>query len=111
AWFGERIRAWWIARRRRKQGATDDESGETGSKDEVGSKRGGRAQRVLQRWGVPMLAVVGPLGLGTQVSAVVAVGFGIRARAAFGWIAAGTVVWGLVAAFLAVTGRSFLGVG
>ncbi|QSB13379.1 hypothetical protein JQS43_17365 [Natronosporangium hydrolyticum] len=45
------------------------------------------------------------------MSALVAVGLGVSARASFGWIGAGTVVWSIVAAVAAVTGLSIAGVG
>ncbi len=43
AWSGERIVRWW---RRRRGGEV------------VAEERGGRARRVLERWGLPALAVV-----------------------------------------------------
>jgi hypothetical protein len=42
---------------------------------------------------------------------MVAVGIGVETRRAFWWIAAGTVVWSLVAAIAAVTGMSIAGIG
>ena len=95
AWSGERIVRWW--RRRRGREVDADVQSETG-------ERGGRARRVLERWGLPALAVLGPLGLGTQLSALVAVSFGIAPERAFRWIGAATVCWSVVAAALAVVG-------
>lgn len=106
AWFGERIRTWWIKRRlgRRRD---DDPAGVDDRKD----RRRERVERIARRWGLPALAAVGPVGLGTQLSALVAVSIGTTARAAFAWIGAGTVVWSAIAAVLAVTGMSIAGVG
>ncbi|MBB4930728.1 putative membrane protein [Lipingzhangella halophila] len=108
AWSGERIRRWWRARRRARRGA-DTDTDPTG--DPPRDRRAARAKRIVQRWGMPMLALLGPLGLGTQVSAVVAVGIGITSRAAFAWIGAATVVWSLIAAAAALTGVSVAGIG
>ncbi|QSB13381.1 small multi-drug export protein [Natronosporangium hydrolyticum] len=105
AFYGERIRTWWQARRARRRA----ERGETVPHHR--QRRRERIERLLRRWGMPALAALGPIGLGTQVSALVAVGLGVSARASFVWIGAGTVVWSIVAAVAAVTGLSIAGVG
>jgi hypothetical protein len=104
AWSGERIRQWWIARRRKRRGEDLDAP-------ETASGRRARAERIARRWGMPMLALLGPLGLGTQLTAVVAVGIGVTSRVAFAWIGAATVVWSVIATIAAVTGMSIAGVG
>lgn len=133
AYAGDRIRKWWKSRRDNKRSkrsaatsstsvtsvssapdsdlevvpATADDTETPTDSDEPAKNT--RARRVLERWGLPMLAVVGPIGLGTQLSAVVAVGFGISAARTFRWIAAATVLWSIVAAALTVTGLEFTG--
>lgn len=102
AWFGARIRAWWGTRRRRRKN--------DGSQPGIG-KRQQRVERVARRWGLPALAALGPMGLGTQLTALVATGIGTTPRLAFAWIAAGTIVWSIIAAIAAVTGLSLTGVG
>lgn len=99
AWFGERLRAWWTARRRTR--AKDDGLPDSGQRRQ-------RVERVARRWGLPALAVLGPIGLGTQLSAIVAGGIGATPRITFAWIGAGTVVWSIVAAIAAVTGISLV---
>ncbi|MHA6800315.1 small multi-drug export protein [Bounagaea algeriensis] len=106
AWFGERIRTWWIKRRLARRG-DEEPAGHEGRR----AQRGQRAERIARRWGLPALAALGPLGLGTQLSALVAVSIGTTARAAFAWIGAGTVVWSAIAAVLAITGVSIAGIG
>lgn len=100
AWFGERIRAWWVARRHRKPKAPRKDT-----------RRRRWIEASIQRWGLPALAVLGPLGLGTQISAAVAVGLGSGPRTAFVWVGAGTVAWSVVAAALTLGGVSIAGVG
>lgn len=107
AWFGERVRN-WLTRRKADQ---REARGEPREGSEAGKKRQQRIERIMSRWGMPGLAVLGPLGLGTQVSVVVAVAAGVRASVSFLWIAAGTIVWSVVAAVLAAYGMSFLGIG
>lgn len=65
----------------------------------------------MTRWGMPGLAILGPLGLGTQLSALAAVAAGVSARVAFAWVGAGTVAWSVVAAVLTTAGASFFGIG
>ncbi|AEF40986.1 Hypothetical membrane protein [Hoyosella subflava DQS3-9A1] len=103
AWFGGRIRQWWLARKERKA-VTD---GPTMHK----SRRRGWIEASMKRWGLPALAILGPIGLGTQVSAAVAVGMGTGPRAAFVWVGAGTVGWAIVAAALTLGGVSVAGIG
>ncbi len=107
AWFGERLRAWWVARRGRRGAgaATVDRV------DVPAPGRQSRAARLMARWGLPALAVFGPIGLGTQLSALVAVGAGARAGITFIWIGGGTVVWSVAAAIAALTGMSVAGIG
>lgn len=109
AWFGQRLRRWWIARRARRAAASPVHTGEDPQRRH--GKQWQRVERVVRRWGLPALAVLGPIGLGTQVSALVAVSLGISARVAFVWVGAGTVVWSIVAAVAAVTGLNIAGIG
>lgn len=105
AWFGERIQAWWINRRSTRGG---DDPART---DDRKARRRERVERIMRRWGLPALAALGPVGLGTQLSAVIAVSLGTTARAAFAWIGASTVIWSVLAGVLAATGMSIAGVG
>jgi uncharacterized membrane protein len=108
-WLGERLRSWWTARRERRL-AEQGEQAQPGEADEPG-RRERWIRGLLARWGLPSLAVIGPLGLGTQASAVVAVGVGYERREAFLWIGGATIAWGVTAAVLTVTGLSLFGVG
>jgi uncharacterized membrane protein len=110
AWFGDRMRRWWRARRLERRAHKEDSAASAESEERPG-RQARRVERVARRWGLPALAVLGPIGLGTQVSVMVAVGIGVEARRAFWWVAAGTVAWSLVAAVAAVTGMSIAGVG
>lgn len=106
--FGARIRDWWV---RRRQHRTVADGGEDEARAERRQRRQDRISRVMTRWGMPGLAVLGPIGLGTQFSALAAVAVGVSARAAFLWVGAGTVAWSIVAAVLTVTGVSVAGIG
>lgn len=106
AWFGERIQAWWSKRKSARRG--DDDAARL---DDRKVRRQERVERIMRRWGLPALAALGPVGLGTQLSAIIAVSLGTTARAAFAWIGASTVIWSVLAGVLAATGMSIAGVG
>jgi len=106
--YGERIRLWWRSRKQRRATA-DENQALTVATD--GSARAHRIQRVMERWGLPGLALLGPIGLGTQLSAVLAVSTGVSALRTSVWIGTGTAAWCITAAVLASAGLSFLGVG
>ena len=91
AFGGERVRTWLLARRRRRAGAE-------------GEGRGSRAERAMRRFGLPGLAILGPLGLGTQLAAALGVSLGLDGRRVFLWVGAATIVWSLAAAALVIWG-------
>lgn len=106
AWLGERVRVRWAERRRARRRA---DPGPQEAQDRSARRRA-RVDRIMRRWGLPALALLGPIGLGTQVSAMVAVGTGVRASVTFAWIATGTVVWSVIAAGATVTGLTISGI-
>ncbi|WP_233866180.1 small multi-drug export protein [Streptomyces sp. ST2-7A] len=106
AWYGERLRRWWLERRARKVSSAPAAEGEPApapTSDRAAARRE-RIRRILNRWGMPGLAVLGPLGIGTQLSAAVAVSMGVTARRATVWVGTATLVWGILAAGLALGG-------
>ncbi len=107
--FGQRLRNWWTARRRARLGAATKK--QDPAKLERRNRRQARINRVMDRWGMLGLAVLGPIGLGTQFSAVAAVALGVSARQAIVWVGAGTVAWSVLAAVLTVSGVSIAGIG
>jgi len=114
-WFGEAIRDAWVRRKKRRAlGRGDPPASEALppiNSDADASAPPGRARRVFERWGLPGLAILGPLGLGTQVSAALAVALGQSRRSTFLWISVSTGVWALVAGVLALGGLRLLGMG
>ena len=112
--FGERVRNWWVRRRRaRREKARQEDGGIEPGPQSAGrwDRRMERINRVMKRWGMPGLAILGPLGLGTQLSALAAVAVGQSSRAAFVWVGAGTIAWSLVATGLTLAGVSAFGIG
>lgn len=100
----------WRQRRRQATGKADDPDAEA-RRAEKARRRRSRIDKIMNRGGLPLLALLGPLGVGTQLSAVAAVASGVRARSAFLWIGGATVVWCIIAGIAAVTGIEILGIG
>lgn len=110
AWFGEQVMSWWAGRRSRREWAKRDPQ----SAARRANRRRRRQQRILRvmdRGGMPALAALGPLLLGTQVAAVAAVAVGVSAWRSFMWISAGTILWALAAAAATLAGFDLFGVG
>lgn len=105
-WLTARWSAFWQRRRAARHQELDPEV--AARRAERAERRRRRVQKVMSRGGLPLLAILGPLGLGTQISALVAVGAGVRAWPAFLWISVATLVWGAVAAVLTVTGSELI---
>jgi len=108
AYFGEQIRNWWLRRRAKSRATSEAEAATVPAKKQA---RQQRIDRVMKKWGLPGLAILGPLGLGTQLSALAAVAMGVRARAAFVWVGLATILWATVAAVLTTLGVSAFGLG
>lgn len=116
AYFGEAMRSWFSRRRASRRRELDVEAEEhrrarTQHRRARTQRRRARIEKVMDRGGLPLLALVGPVGLGTQVSAVVAVALGVRATTSFLWVSAGTVLWCVVAAYATLAGVEILGFG
>lgn len=109
AYFGEAMRSWFSRRRERRRRQLDVEA--EAHRRAKALKRRARIEKVMDRGGLPLLALVGPVGLGTQVSAVVAVALGVRATSSFLWVSAGTVLWCVVVAYATSAGVEILGFG
>jgi uncharacterized membrane protein len=72
------------------------------------SKRSERAQRVVQRWGVPGLALLAPASTGTHIAAVAALSLGAPRRNVLWWMIVGLGVWAVGVAAAAVLGLGLL---
>jgi hypothetical protein len=97
AFGGERVRSVLVRRRGR---AVSTEGG-----------RATRAERVMARFGLPGLAILGPLGVGTQLSAAIVVSLGVSGRRAFAWVGASTIGWSVGVALLVAWGIDAAGLG
>ncbi|MGY6500272.1 MAG: small multi-drug export protein [Acidimicrobiales bacterium] len=70
-----------------------------------------RARRLVERVGVPGLALVAPVTTGAHIAAAVALGLGGSRRSVTVWMSVGLAVWAVVAVVVSVAGVSFIGIG
>lgn len=87
---GDRMLGWW----RRRRPAPEGEP----------SARSQRARALARRWGVPGLAFLAPITTGTHIATVAALATGSDTRRVLRWMAAGLVVWAVVAAAATAAG-------
>lgn len=107
AFAGEWIKARFAAWRGRRKGDQPSDP----AKQERSARRQQRIEKLMDRGGLPLLALVGPIGLGTQASAIIAVAGGATAMRSFIWISVGTIGWCITAGIAAVQGFQLLGIG
>ena len=118
---GDRLRAWWRirrARRARRDPPTDvspaspvdraDASESAADAGEHAGGRGGRARRLFERYGLPGLALLGPLLTGVHVAALVGLAAGSGRRPTLVWLLGGVVLWAGIAAAATVLGLDAL---
>ena len=67
-------------------------------------RRGSRGRRVLARYGVPGLALLGPLVTGVHLAVVIMLASGGRPRPALVWTSASLAAWTLALVVLTVAG-------
>ena len=89
---GERLRRWWRVRRGR---AADEPAV---------SRRGQRARRLAATYGLPGLALLGPLLTGVHVAALGAMATGATPRRSLVWFGSSLAAWSVVVAVLTVAG-------
>lgn len=88
---GDRLRGWW---RRRRGRATDD----------APAGRSRRAQRLFDRYGLPGVALLGPLLTGIHVAALVALSAGADRRRTLLWSTLGVIAWSALTGVATVLG-------
>jgi len=86
----------WNTNRRLKKGIT------TTSKKET------RARRIWERYGLPGLALLAPLLVGTDIAALLALSLGSSRKRVIQWMAVSLAVWTIVMALGSVYGFSYM---
>ncbi|ASK64003.1 DNA-binding protein [Virgibacillus phasianinus] len=85
----------WRTERRLKKGKTEP------------TKRETRSKRIWDKYGVPGLAVLAPILVGTDIAAVLALTFGSSKVRVISWMTVSLAVWTIVFAIGSVYGFSF----
>lgn len=95
--FQQRLAAWW----HRWRGTAADGDG---------AGRHARARRIWDRYGLPGLALAGPVVTGIHIAALVGLAAGSRARAVAWWTTVSLGIWTVVFVAGSVYGLSLLGI-
>ncbi|SDY20505.1 Putative small multi-drug export protein [Evansella caseinilytica] len=95
--FVNKIKQW---RSKRKQ--------EDGEHENQG-KRSARARKIWEKFGLPGLALIGPLFVGSHLTAFMSVTLGGTKRKTFHWMTASITIWTIVFTVLVHFGIDFIG--
>jgi len=87
----------WRQARREKRGITGP------------TKKEARSREIWEKYGIPGLALVAPIIIGTDLAAVLALTFGSSKIRVVGWMTVSLALWTVVFALGAVYGISFIG--
>ena len=79
-----------------------------GGQDRTPSRRRQRSRQLFDRYGLPGLALLGPLVTGIHVAALVAVGAGAPRRPTILWLSGGVAIWSLVVGIATLVGIDVL---
>ncbi|WP_309119441.1 small multi-drug export protein [Paenibacillus sp.] len=88
----------WRQARRAKRGITGPTKKET------------RSRAIWEKYGIPGLALIAPIFVGTDIAAVLALTFGASKIRVVGWMTVSLALWTIVFAVGSVYGFSFLNV-
>jgi uncharacterized membrane protein len=86
----------WRAKRRMKKGINSPTKKET------------RSRQIWEKYGIPGLALLAPILVGTDIAAVLALTFGSSRRHVIGWMTVSLAVWTILFAVGSIYGFSFL---
>ncbi|MFC5465023.1 small multi-drug export protein [Lederbergia graminis] len=93
--FIDHIKNW---RKKRKKGEETKES-----------KRSARAEKLWKKYGLPGLAMLGPLLVGSHLTAIASMSFGGNKKRTFAWVSASITIWSIVFTVLLLSGVDLMG--
>lgn len=109
--FVDKIKEWMRARKLKRAPVREGEGIETFENEEIAivqeSKKQTRARTIFDKYGLPGLTILGPLLVGSHISAFMGMSFGSSRRLVTGWMITSLVIWTVVSAVLASSGVSF----
>ncbi|MFD0771946.1 small multi-drug export protein [Bacillus sp. CGMCC 1.60114] len=74
------------------------------------SKKETRSRRIWERYGIPGLALLAPILVGTDIAAVLALTFGSSRRHVISWMTVSLAVWTVIFVVASMYGFSFLNI-
>lgn len=74
------------------------------------SKKETRSRRIWERYGIPGLALLAPILVGTDIAAVLALTFGSTRTHVISWMTVSLAVWTVIFVVAAMYGFSFLNI-
>ena len=94
--FIERLKLWW----KKKRGGPEGE--------EKDSKRKLRAKKLWNRYGIPGLSLLGPILVGSHLTALMGISFGASRQRILAWMGISLSIWTIISAVLAHLGFHFI---
>ena len=106
--FVDKVKGWLKARKRRRnqeQVPEEIQNGEDVSPEQDSNKEK-RARGLFNKYGLPGLTILGPLIVGSHISAFMAMSFGSKRNLVFGWMIVSLVIWTIISATAASYGAT-----
>lgn len=108
--FVDKVKGWMMARKKNRTEVAE-QSGEEFEANEVAiqqnSKKEKRARAIFDKYGLPGLAVLGPVIVGSHITAFMGMSFSSQRHLVSGWMLLSLLLWTIVSAVAASYGVSF----
>lgn len=109
--FADKAKCWWEARKLKRneikeQVKVESQNCETDTPEQE-SKKKQRARNIFNKFGLPGLTILGPMIVGSHISALMAMRFGLKRQLVFIWMLISLVLWTVVSAMAASFGVAF----
>jgi len=102
----EKLEAWWEGYKQRK---FEGQEGQIMEQIEKTSKRGDRARRIWNRYGLPGLALLAPAIIGIHLAVIMALAFKSPKKLTAIWMTISLAVWSVGLGVISFYGLSFFG--
>ncbi|MBD1381423.1 small multi-drug export protein [Metabacillus arenae] len=104
----DHMKAWMKRRRTRKIDSHEETAASMEPPKEGTSKRSKRARKIWEKYGLPGLTIIGPLVVGSHLSAFMSMSFGSKKSWVTGWMIGSLLLWSTVTTAAAFYGIGFL---
>lgn len=110
----ERFMEWWSRRKQNNQlahaseGETEEIEGSQETVEKKESKGSQRGKQIMQKYGLPGLALLGPIITGIHLAVIIAIIMKANAKAILFWMNLSLIIWTVIVTVLSVLGIDFL---